>query len=397
MLSETSSSPGAGVTLNNWQTPEQLAWSFQHIADILPTAVISRAAAPTAPFESAPAPVDELPLVTVDGRFLTVREVMDWTYTDGWLVEHDGRLLAEHYPSGMAPGTRHLLMSVSKSLVSLVAGSLWGAGLLHPDAPVTAYVPQLAYSGYAGATVRQLLDMRTGVRFSEEYTDPDAEVRQLEEAIGWKAWTHPGPRSMYEFLLGLQKVREHGGLFEYRSAETDVLGWICEAAGGARMPQLISRLLWSRIGAEEDANIGVDSTGTGMFDGGISASLRDMARVGRVVLGDGVSMTGARVTPAEWIHDTLTGAPDSRQVFADSPTDTRMPGGMYRNQFWIPREGSDVVLALGIHGQMIYVNRPARVVAVKLSSWPVPQDAWMLLSTITAFDTIAAAVQEGRL
>ena len=288
-------------------------------------------------------------------------------------------------------------MSVSKSLVSLVAGSLWGAGLLHPDAPVTAYVPQLAYSGYAGATVRHLLDMRTGVRFSEEYTDPDAEVRQLEEAIGWKAWTHPGPRSMYEFLLGLQKVRDHGGLFEYRSAETDVLGWICEAAGGARMPQLMSRLLWSRIGAEEDANIGVDSTGTGMFDGGISASLRDMARVGRVVLGDGVSMTGARVTPAEWIHDTLTGAPDSRQVFADSPTDTRMPGGMYRNQFWIPREGSDVVLALGIHGQMIYVNRPARVVAVKLSSWPVPQDAWMLLSTITAFDTIAAAVQEGRL
>ena len=231
----------------------------------------------------------------------------------------------------------------------------------------------------------------------DRYTDPDAEVRQLEEAIGWKAWTHPGPRSMYEFLLGLQKVRDHGGLFEYRSAETDVLGWICEAAGGARMPQLMSRLLWSRIGAEEDANIGVDSTGTGMFDGGISASLRDMARVGRVVLGDGVSMTGARVTPAEWIHDTLTGAPDSRQVFADSPTDTRMPGGMYRNQFWIPREGSDVVLALGIHGQMIYVNRPARVVAVKLSSWPVPQDAWMLLSTITAFDTIAAAVQEGRL
>lgn len=275
MLSETSGSPGTGVTLNNWQTPEQLAWSFQHIAYILPTAAISRAAAPAAPFESAPAPVENLPLVTVDGRFLTVGEVMDWTYTDGWLVEHDGKILAEHYPV---------------------------------------------------------------VRFSKEYTDPDAEVRQLEEAIGWKPWTHPGPRSMYEFLLGLKKVREHGGTFEYRSAETDVLGWVCEAAGGARMQQLMSRLLWSRIGAEEDANIGVDSTGTGMFD-----------------------------------------------------------GGMYRNQFWIPREGSDVILALGIHGQMIYINRPARVVTTKLSSWPVPQDAWMLLTTLTAFGTIAAAVQENRI
>ena len=124
-----------------------------------------------------------------------------------------------------------------------------------------------------------------------------------------------------------------------------------------------AELVWSRIGAEFDANIGVDSEGSGMFDGGISASLRDIARVGRVVLGDGVSMTGARVTPAEWIYDTMAGGPDSRQVFADSPTDTRMPGGMYRNQFWIPDATRPVLLCLGIHGQMIYVNAGAGVVA----------------------------------
>ena len=92
----------------------------------------------------------------------------------------------------------------------------------------------------------------------------------------------------------------------------------------------------------------------------------------------------------------MTGGSDSRRVLADSPADTRAPGGTYRNQFWIPREGSDVILALGVHGQMVYINRPARVVATKLSSWPVPQDAWLLPTTLSAFDTGPAAVQESR-
>ena len=136
---------------------------------------------------------------------------------------------------------------------------------------------------------------------------------------------------------------------------------------------MLSGLVWSRLGAEFDANIGVDSAGTGMFDGGISATLRDLARFGAMIGAGGTSLTGEQVVPAAWVEDTVTGDPDSRDAFAACPVDNGMPGGMYRNQFWLPYPDSDVLLCLGIHGQMIYVNRPAGLVAAKLSSWPLPR------------------------
>ena len=102
------------------------------------------------------------------------------------------------------------------------------------------------------------------------------------------------------------------------------------------MPELASELLWSRLGAEFDANIAVDSDGTGMFDGGICAALCDLARFGTMLAQEGTSLTDHQVVPAAWIADTFGGEPDSRDAFAASPTDTRMPGGMYRNQFWLP-------------------------------------------------------------
>ena len=168
-----------------------------------------------------------------------------------------------------------------------------------------------------------------------------------------------------------------------------MLGWVCEAASGVRMPELMSQLLWSKLGAENHATIGVDSVGTGMFDGGINACLRDLVRFGSLFLNGGTSLTGERVVPPSWIADTFSGATDSRAAFAASPDDTHMPGGMYRNQCWFPYSGNNVLLCLGIHGQMIYVNRAANLVAAKLSSWPLPQDPTKLFSTIAAFDEIA--------
>jgi CubicO group peptidase (beta-lactamase class C family) len=315
------------------------------------------------------------------------------TATDGWIVTQDGNVLAEEYYGGMLADTSHLLMSVSKSLVATVIGALHGEGLLDVDALLTAYVPALGNSGYAGATVRQLLDMRSGIAFSEDYLDPTAQVRLLEQAIGWAPRTVPDlPATMYDYLLTLRQKSAHGGPFEYRSCETDVLGWVCEAASGQRMPELMSRVVWSRLGAQNDATIGVDSVGTGMFDGGINACLRDLVRFGSIYLNEGHSLTGAAVVPAAWIADTFAGGTDSRAAFAASPGDNRMPGGMYRNQCWFPYPGDNVLLCLGIHGQMIYVNPAARVVAAKLSSWPLPQDAVKLFATIAAFDAVAASL-----
>lgn len=379
----------SAVTLDNWQSSSHLHWTFQHVADFLPTALISRGTGAIANLPARPAGIGDLEVKLPDDRRTTVSQIMGTTATDGWIVSHRGAVLSESYYGGMTPGTQHLLMSVSKSLVSTVVGAL----NLDVDAPITSYIPALAVSGYNGATVRHLLDMRSGIKFSENYLDPLAEVRMIEQAIGWAPRTVPDlPNTMYDFLATLQQKSPHGGPFEYRSCETDVLGWVCEAASGKRMPELMSELVWSKIGARYDASISVDPAGAGMFDGGINACLTDLVRFGSLFLNEGVSLTGEKVVPESWIADTLTGAPDSREAFANSPDDLRMPGGMYRNQVWFPYKGNNVLLCLGIHGQMIYINRSAEVVAAKLSSWPLPQNADMLFSTIRAFDAIAAAV-----
>jgi CubicO group peptidase (beta-lactamase class C family) len=320
---------------------------------------------------------------------------MKATETDGWMVVHDGQLLAEQYAGAMEADTLHLLMSVSKSIVGILVGALEGQGALNVDQQVTAYVPELEQSGYRGATVRHLLDMRSGIAFSEEYLDSDAEVRVLEQAIGWAPRRSPDvPSTLRGYLLTLRQVREHGGPYEYRSCETDVLGWVCEAATGQRFPELASELVWSRLGVDFDANIGIDAERTGLFDGGISAALCDLARFGVMIARDGTSMTNHQVVPESWIEDSFVGGPDSREAFASSPDDTRMPGGMYRNQLWFPWPKRQVLLCLGIHGQMIYVDRATGLVAVKLSSWPTPQDSAKLFSTLAAFEAINAEVAQ---
>jgi CubicO group peptidase (beta-lactamase class C family) len=380
----------AGISLDNWLSPPHSRWSFQHVEDFVPTAVIPRGAGPVAALPTAGAPVAEIQVTNTARVATTVGAVMATTATDGWAVAHRGSMVAEEYLDGLQAQTRHLLFSVSKSLVAAVVGALHGAGAIELDAPVTAYVPALANCGYAGATVRHLLDMRSGIAFSDNYLHPTAEVHVLDEAIGWAPRSSPDvPSTLRDFLLTLRQKSAHGGPFEYRSCETDVLGWICEVAAGHQMPELMSELVWSRIGAQCDATIGVDTAGTGFFDGGISACLTDMIRFGSLFLRDGVSLTGQQVVPAAWIADTRDGDPDSRQAFAASPDDNQMPGGMYRNQVWFPYPGSNVVLCQGMCGQMIYVNRAAEVVAAKLSTQPDSGDPQMLLDTLRAFDSVA--------
>jgi CubicO group peptidase (beta-lactamase class C family) len=384
------SSAPAGISLDNWLSAPYAHWSFQHVEDFVPTALISRGTGPVAALPVATSPLSETPVIRIDGTSSTVGAVMAATITDGWAVAHRGSLVAEEYFDGFGPQTRHLLFSVSKSLVAAVVGALHGAGAIELDAPLTTYVPALADCGYAGATVRHLLDMRSGIAFSDNYLHPTAEIHLLDEAMGWAPRSSPGAAAtLCDFLLTLQRKSAHGGPFEYRSCETDVLGWICEVAGGQRMPELMSELLWSRIGPQCDATIGVDAAGTGLFDGGINACLTDMIRFGSLFLRDGVSLTGQQVVPEAWIADTLDGGPDSRRAFAASPDDTQMPGGMYRNQVWFPYPGGNVVLCQGMCGQMIYVNRAAEMVAAKLSSQSDAGDPQMLLDTLRAFDAVA--------
>ena len=385
--------PDARVTLANWQEPPFNRWSFSHMRELVPTQRISRGSGPVTPLPTSPLALGKIALHRVDGTRASVDEVLEDTYTDATVVVHGGRVVLERYAGETAPATPHLLMSISKSVVGCVVGNLVERGLLSPSHLVTEHVPELEQSGYRGASLRDILDMRSGVEFSEDYTDLDAEVRVIEQAMGWRpASDRRVPRSMYAYLTTLGGTGEHGGVFDYRSCETDVLGWVCERATNTRMADLISELVWSPIGAERDAEITCDGAGTAIHDGGMCATARDLARFGVMLLAGGEA-AGRRVVPAAWLRESWTADPDILEAFARSVSGPYLPGGWYRNKFWfVPREHNVALLCLGIYGQMLYVNRGTGTVAAKLSSWPDAQSPAMLHDTLRAFDAIGAAL-----
>jgi CubicO group peptidase (beta-lactamase class C family) len=385
--------PPAQVTLANWQDPPFNRWAFRHMRELIPSQPIP--AGPSGLLPVSPSSVGNPLVWRLDGSAATAEDVIADTFTDAFVVLHRGQVVAERYYAGMTARTLHLLMSVSKSIVGCVTGILAERGLLDLRAPVTAYVPDVGFSGYAGATLRDLLDMRTGVAFRETYTAPDAEVRVMERSMGWRPALPGDPVGAYPYLATLGSAGPHGGAFTYRSADTDMLGWVCERASGTRMADLISALIWQPIGAERDAEITCDPVGSAVHDGGISATARDLARFGQLLADDGWSQ-GQQVVPAAWLADARAPAPGVREAFALTDNELVLPGGWYRNQFWVlPGPGGPVLVCLGIHGQLIYADRAARTVVVKLSSWPDAQNAAYLLDTLRACGAIAAQLVSG--
>jgi CubicO group peptidase (beta-lactamase class C family) len=376
------------VTLANWQDPPYNRWSFQHVRELIPTQRISCGSGSwrhLAQHGASPV-LDDITVYRLAGHTSTLAEVIAETWTDAVVVLHNGQIVFEQYLNGMTEETPHLLMSVTKSVVGCIAGILVEQGLLDPDEQASSYVPEIVGSGYDGATVRHLLNMRTGVAFREEYTNHDAEVRVMERHVGWRpSEEHDEAGGMYFYLTKLGTDTDHGGAFAYRSADTDMLGWVCERAAGARMADLISLLIWQPMGAEFDAEITCDGVGSAIHDGGMSARARDAARFGQLVLEDGY-VRDTSIVPERWLHEARALDPDIRSAFAASDSESVLTGGWYRNQFWfVPGPLGDLQLCLGIHGQMVLVDRATRTVSVKLSSWPPAQNSAVLIDTIRAF------------
>jgi CubicO group peptidase (beta-lactamase class C family) len=382
------------VTLANWQDPPYNRWAFSHLRELVPTQRISRGRGPVRALVSEHRSLGGVPVRRVNGEGADVDEILEDTYTDAVVVVYRGHVVLERYWGETQPDTPHLIMSISKSIVSCVAANLHAQGLLDPTRLVTDFVPELTDSGYAGAAIRDVLDMRSGVKFSEDYTDRNAEVRVIEHAMGWRPARDDVPDGMYAYLTTLERSGEHGGVFNYRSCETDVLGWVCERAAGTRMADLTSELVWSAMGAEFDAEITCDRIGTAIHDGGICAAARDVARFGAMLLAGGHA-NDHQVVPAKWLDTAWAVDADIRGAFRSSASGPYLPGGWYRNQFWfVPRQHGDVLLCLGINGQMVYVSRGTGTVAVKLSSWPDAQSPAMLHDTLLMFDAIGAALAD---
>ena len=372
-----------------WHLPPYHRWSFQHMRELTPTAGVRRGHGDVRRLHEARRDLGGVSFESRERR-LTIDRFVEDSWTDGFLILHRGQVLEERYGNGMAPERLHLSMSMAKSILGSVVGILASRGEIALGANLPEYLPELEATAYRSATVQHILDMTSGVTFDETYETPGSHMQKLGHACAWGGrGGRPGwPRTVWELVLELgEQERLHGESFIYRSIETDVLGFLVERVSGLPLAELVSRELWQRLGAEEDAAYTVDSGGFALADGGFNATLRDYGRYGRM-LADGGRVGDAQVVPEAWVEETRFG---SGGRFEGAYAEV-LPKGGYHNKFWQVDRVRGTVLCRGIYGQFIYVDRELGYVGVKLSTWPGPLDRNGAIDTIAAFEAIGRAL-----
>ena len=340
------------VQLDAWQVGPWNRWAYMHVGELIATVRVRRGDGRPWQLGAAAGDVDDL-----------VGPLLESAYVDGLAVLHEGALVLERYPGAMGPETLHLSQSVGKSVLGLVVGILSHQGRLDLREPVAERVPEVAESGYAGATAQHLLDMTAAVDFVEDYA---GDFWRYDVACGWHPPVAGAPAgTIVDFLptIGPADWR-HGERFHYATPNTDLLGLVVERAGGAALATLIANELWRPMGAENAAELTVDPAGTAAIGGGFCATLRDYTRLGALVAGD-----GRGIVPPEWIDRLGNG--DSNAFARCTVPESCTGADGYGNQWW-RRDGR--VVARGIHGQLISADRRTSTVVTILSSWPDATD-----------------------
>jgi len=383
---------GKQVTKANWLSYPFIRWSFQHSRELFPTKPVDRGPTATA----LAADLKELDKFAFDddkGSPVTFDAFLRNTYTDGIVVLQKGKVIYERYLNGMTPDTHHMLFSTSKSFVGLVAAILVSKGVLDENAPVSKHVPELAASAYGDATVRQVMDMRVGAKFSEVYTDPKSDIFKYVIAADWAPPppNYQGPTNLYATLAALtEREGPHGEAFGYKSASSDVLGWVASRATGKSLSELVSEMIWSKIGADHKGYYLADPLGVEVAMGGLNVTLRDLARLGQTMLQMG-QWEGREVVPKSVVEDIMKGG--DRDAFAKGNQPTR-PGWSYRSQWWITHNQNGAYLAMGVFGQRLYIDPKAQMVVAKVGSHPVPGNAFTDAIHQKAFDALAKTLMK---
>lgn len=314
---------------------------------------------------------------SLDGSLVDLDGFLNATATDAMVVLVDGAVAHEFYASDSGPSSPHILMSATKSLIGLTSALLAEQGRLDPEHPVTGHVPEMADTPFARATLRDLLDMQIDVQLS------GSQQQAYAAATGWD----PAPDGqetgdLHAFFAGLKgPPAQSGGPFRYVSANYDLLGWALERATDRPLRELVSELLWSRLGAEHDALITVDPAGHPRATGGLSATVRDFARLGQLICDN-----GRDVIPRNVVEDLATAGDRDAWAAGEwgpafAPISRRMS---YRNGWYTLDDDPQILLAMGIHGQNLFIDRVGRIVVAKFSSWAEATDYAALPLTLMA-------------
>lgn len=362
-------------------------WSFANWRRLFPTLAIA-----------APGPVSTLPralrreldaITFLPGGSdapLTWGEAFAVNHSDGVLVLHRGRIVYERFAPHFGPGRQHIAFSVSKSFVGLLAEALIAEGTLDPRRTVASYVPEVAASGYGDATVRDLLDMTAGVKFSEDFGDANSDFARYLVAAG----VHKAPTGsealdgILASLVAIERAGPHGQAMRYRTADADMLGWVLARATGVSLADLMATRFWAPLGMEAAGYFHVDARGTPYAGGGLNLALHDLARFGEMVRLNG-RFNGRQIVPEAAVA-SIRGGGDRAKFPISYKT---MPGGSYRSQWWVFHDANGTFMARGVHGQLIWIDPVAEVTIVRLASHPIAPNTPYEPTTLPAFRAIA--------
>lgn len=324
------------MAVNTLFEADRIVENFSHMDRAFLTVPVSRGDGPVTPLPAGP-------------RFELPAEVEEWIAArsvTALAILQDGAIRHESYHLGTAPEDRRISWSVAKSFLSVLLGALVADGTIPDlDEPVTRYAPALAASAYDGATIRNVLQMASGIAFDEDYLDYDSDINRMGRAIALGG-------TLDGFTAGLtERVRTPGEAWQYVSMDTHVIGMVIRGATGRDIPALLSERVIAPLGLEAEPYYLTDGEGVAFVLGGLNLTTRDFARFGQMILDGGV-VDGRRIVPETWIEESTA---------ASAPTS---PGEIgYGYQWWVPAgAGPGQFMARGIYGQYIYIDRPRGVV-----------------------------------
>ncbi len=379
----------------NYFSFPKLRWSVCHLREFLPTEEISRGLGAPKPLNYlAPAEFANM-RQQIDALTFTPQnsdETMTWesslfaNYTDGMLIQHKGQVVYERYFGCLEEDGQHAIMSMTKSITGLLAQIMVAEGDLDESLLVRDIIPEIGDSAFATATIRQVMDMTTGVRYSEDYSDPNADIWLYSAAASPlpKPEGYQGPDGYWEYLRQVPPEGNHGDAFHYKTINSDMLGWIISRITGKAVTKLASERLWKPIGAEQSAYQTVDGKGVPFAGGGIAAGLRDLGRLGQLIL-DGGALDGRQVFPSEVVEKISAGG-DRSKFGSGFPT---VGAGSHTSQWWVFHNAHGAYAARGVHGQTIYIDPTAEMVLVRLASFPQAQNGLIDPTSLPAYQAVA--------
>ena len=295
---------------------------------------------------------------TYNGTRYNTQKYLDSSYTQGFVFIQNDTIQYENYWRGQNEARQHISWSMAKSYVSALFGIAIDEGYIKSiNQTVDEYLPALKGSGYDGIKIKDVLQMSTGIKFDETYSDPNSDINRY-----WKGFI--SGKSQDAFATTLINERPPGIHNHYVSINTHVLGMIIVKATGRSLTEYLQEKIWQPIGAEFNAYWLADGKGMEMALGGLNACLRDYAKIGRLFLNKG-KWNGAQIVPEKWIDESTV---TSEEHLIPQSKNSAHPGLGYGYQWWILDGNEGEFMAVGVFNQFIYINPATKTIIVKNSA-----------------------------